>query len=295
MAWPSFGWNRLVDTLALPPAWLQSGLRGHGRLLASGRPIYYNTIGEFVTAALIAVLWGMVFLRCVRRHDRRLMTLGMVTLAVVAGAVVASSAMPDDVGRARIWGVVGMFIWLLPVLVATEWAGAALARARSRQMGSGQRVAAVALAGLATIVPLGLVLYRSSPANDTSSSGYGVVWQFAAVGAPLCKGSSTPVEVRQASSDVTLTALGVIARLQILGCHVHVEDDLRSELPGAWFARTGREQVVLALSASATPPPGFRRLSAYDPANPPAGYRGFKRVFLLAQTNAPTYLYMSGA
>lgn len=278
---PGWAMNRLVDTLAFPPAWTHRGLRIDGEVVASGQVVWHTPTAQVVGAAIFAAVFVAMLIWCVRRGNRPLATFGFIAAAGLAGAFIASSAMPNDpislIGHNRAWLIAGLAAWSFPVLVVADWAVRTLQdRVRTPAV---WMTAGSGIAGVAALVLVGSMLAASSPANDESSSGYGVVAQFSDVGRTFCRDAPGAVMVTQDGYGNTVTTIGLVAQLQIEGCTVHVGRDLASTLSGAWFRPTGNERYTLRVTSSSTPSPGFRRVSAYDPSSPPAAYRGFDGVF----------------
>ncbi len=291
---PGWAMDRLVDALAFPPSWTVQGLRVDGRVLPNGQMVWHTPTAHVIGAVIFAAVFAVLFVWSVRRRNRVLVTLGVVAVAALAGSFAGASALPHDpislIGHNRSWLVAGFAAWTFPVLAIVHWA---LGRLRERTptftvwaaAGSG-------LACVATLALVGSMLVASSPANDVSSSGYGAVARFASVGHEYCNRSPGAVIVSRHGYGNTLTTMGLIAQLQIEGCEVHVDRDLSSTLTGAWFAPTGNERYTLLVSQSASAPPGFDRVSTYDPTRPPARYRGFDGVYSAMQQLAPVYLYV---
>ncbi len=286
-----WAWNRLVDTLAFPPAWTSSALRIEGRVLADQTVAWQTPAVHVVTAVVFAGVFGACLVRCVRRRSRVLGSLGVIGLAGLAGAAAAASALPNDavslIGHNRAWTIVGFVAWSFPVLVAADWVVDAV-RGRARPVAHRSAVGA----GTVGVVVLAvLTLADASPANDVSSSGYGTVARFAETGRELCERSERPVVVGSDGYGSTLLAVGLVAQLQIEGCDVHVRDELARTLPGTWLRPTGNEDTTLFVSRSATPPDGFEQADRYDPSHPPARYRGYDGVYAAMQLRDPVYLH----
>ncbi len=291
---PGWAMNRLVDTLAFPPSWTHRGLRIDGEVLANGQASWHTPMSQALGAAIFAAVFVALFVWSVRRRNRPLVTLGLIAAAGLGGAFVAASMMPNDpislIGHTRAWLIAGFAAWLFPVLVVADWIGDAVHRRVSPS-----RVwvtAGSAMACVASLCLVGAMLAQSAPAHDTSSSGYGAVARFADVGGAYCRGVPGAVVVTQDGYGNMPTTVGVIAQLQIGGCTVHVGRDLSSTLPGSWFEPTGDERLSLQVSFSSTPPKGFRRVSVYDPSDPPAAYRGFDGVYSGMQSTDPVYLHL---
>jgi hypothetical protein len=291
---PSWAVDRLVDALAFPPSWTVHGLRVDGRVLPNGQMVWHTPTVHVIGAAVFTAVSVGLFVWSVRRRNRELVTLGVVAAAALAGSFVASSVMPNDpislIGHNRAWLVAGFAAWTFTVLATVQWS---LGMLRERTPTSTVWAAAGSgLAGVATLALVGSMLVASSPANDVSSSGYGAVARFAEVGHDYCNRSPGAVIVSRQGYGNTLTTVGLIAQLQIEGCEVHVDRDLSSTLPGAWFTATGNERYTLLVSQSPDGPKGFDRVSTYDPTRPPARYRGFDEVYSAMQRLAPLYLYV---
>ncbi|HET8929423.1 MAG TPA: hypothetical protein VFN21_02075 [Acidimicrobiales bacterium] len=289
---PGWAMNRLVDTLAFPPAWTHRGLRIDGEVLANGQAVWHTPASQASGAAIFAAVFVAMLIWCVRRRNRPLATFGLIALAGLAGAFGASSAMPNDpislIGHNRAWLVAGLAAWSFPVLVLSDWAVRTVReRVPSPVVWA---TAGSAIAGVATLVLVGSMLAASSPANDQNSSSYGAVAQFSDVGRNYCRKAPEGVRVTQDGYGNTLITVGLVAQLQIEGCTVHVGRDLSSTLSGAWFRPTGNERYTLRVSSSATSSRGFRRVSAYDSSSPPAAYRGFDGVYSGMPLSEPQYL-----
>ncbi len=289
-----WAWNRLVDTLAFPPAWTIGGLRGDGSVLADGTARWRTPTFQVLQAGLFLAVFVWAIGRCVRRRNRALATFGVLALAAVAGAFAAAAAMPDDlyslIGHTRAWRIAGFIAWAFPALVVTDLVVDVVRRRTSRP--AVWLVRAGALACLTTAVLAVVTLGGASPADDESSNGYGPVARFAEVGSTICESAPEGIVVTQDGFANMSVTLGVIAQLQLSGCAVHVGDELAKPLPGAWFRATGAEPVTLRVALSADPPPGYRKVATYDPGNPPDRYRGFDGVNLLLQHTHPVHLFV---
>lgn len=291
---PSWGWNRLVDSLAFPPAWTFSGARIDAVVRPEGHMAWHTPGLHLVGAAVFTVAFVVLARRCVRRRNRPLVMLAVLAVASIVGAFVASVLMPDEVGsligHTQPWRVASFVAWSFVAVAAVEWIVAAFrGRASMRSLG---RLASAAVAGclVAVVVPLVLTLARSSPSHDMASVGFGAVDRFATVGADLCAGDPGGIVVTQDGFGSTLTTVGLVAELQHRGCTVHVSGDLRETLSGDWFRPSGDERVTLRVASSRATPAGFREVSVYDPGDPPASYRGFDTVYELMQRSDPVYL-----
>lgn len=296
-AGPGWALNRLIDMLAFPPAWLSGKPRVAGPALGESHVVWHTPGSQVVQAALFTVLLVAVFTALARARNRRLLAFGVLGLGSTAGAFVASAMMPADpaslVGHVRIWAISGFTVWTF-VFIALADRTVAVARRRIESPALRRHVATVmaGVACLVSLIPAVLVVRDASPAHDFASGGYGAVRRFSTIGATYCRGSSAPVLVTQVGYLEVLTTLGVVARLQLEGCNVHVSDNLADPLPGAWFRRDGTESVTFRVSYSPTAPMGFRRVATYDPAKPSDDYRDFRSFTFLMSASAPLYLYV---
>lgn len=295
---PAWGWNRFLDAFSFPPAWTVVGVRFDVVMLPDGRLTWQTPLTNVIAATLFWMVFVVLVVRCVRRRNRPLASLAILAVASTLGAFIASTLMPDDplslLGHAKPWWIASFLAWLFVVAAVAEWV-VSVVRARVRTHAGRARSWVIAAACLtATVVPLAFVLSRSSPSHDESSSGFGAVDRFTNVAMQYCSESSGGLIVTQDGVGSTLTTLGVIAELQLRGCEVHVEGDLEATLSGPWFRPTGEERFTLRVASSSRVPAGYREVSVYDPADPPARYRGFDNVYVLLQRSAPMYLDVRG-
>ncbi|MBS1848574.1 MAG: hypothetical protein JST73_09885 [Actinobacteria bacterium] len=289
-----YGLNRLVDAATFPAPWMTGGLRGHGSILANGVVTYSNTPSEYVRAVVFGSVFVWAMLRSVRWRNRGLVALGSVAVAFVAGCVIASGLLPDNVasllGHTDIWWVASFVAWLFPVIVVVEairgWLGE-----RAWRGGRIPTVTVSVAVVLGVLVPLGLVLAGASPSTDTSSIAFGAVDRFARVAAPTCRRSGRPVLVDQNGLGTVLTALGLVAELQLRGCTVHVRGDLAVVLPGAWLRPDGHESTTFLVSDVPRTGPATRLLAVYDTGHPSTGYRDFVQNYEFMPTPQLLYLY----
>lgn len=289
---PSWSLSELAKTLAVPPSWLDKGLHLSVDVIDDSRVVWHTSPAEWATALVVAIVLGWGLWHTARHGPSNRRSLGAIAVAALAGCFVASALMPNEpfglLGHREIWRSAGLFSWWFVVVVVA----AALSRVLPRIGGLAQRwmprvapVVTIILVAVAAVA----ILARSSPAHDVGSSGFGSVEAFTAAADPLC--GDGPVAVEPTTLVDTPTALGLIAMLTLRDCEVHAEglDDI---LPGRQHRVTGSEPVKLTIDGFPTVPEGCRLAASYDPAHPPARYRGFASTLDRLQRDGPLYLFV---
>jgi hypothetical protein len=288
---PSWSLSELAKTLAVPPAWLFKGLHLAVDVVDDTRVIWHTSPAEWVTAVVVAIGLGWGLWHTARHGPSTRRSLGTVAVAAIVGCFLASALMPNEafslLGHREIWRSAGLFTWWFLVVVVLGALEAAMPAMHDRFRRWAPRVAPVA-ALLVVAVVVGATFARSSPARDVGSSGFGSVEAFTAVATPRC--ADGPVVVEPTTLVDSPTALGLIAMLTLRGCEVHTER-LENILPGRRHRVTGTEPTTLTIDGFAGGRAGCHLAASYDPAHPPARYRGFASALDRLQRNGPLYLF----
>lgn len=269
------GLRRLVDQLAIGPAWLS-------RAFVSGMDHQHAIpVWSVISAAFIGSIVVAGTARAILRGKRAHAALGIVALVAAAGAVFSSSRLPiagyaSQASTNRFfWWPIGALLWLMAGLTVAEVVTDLLRASGHLPRRDLANRMLVSVSALVVVLAGAVVIANANPSHDPASSSFGEVQAFTEAARPLCRTAPGPIAL---DGDYVANASavgGLAAMLSLSGCEVHLANE---QYFGAWRAIDGSEPVSLYISGLAQPKPGYRRIATYDGTRPPARYRTFTNV-----------------
>jgi hypothetical protein len=291
---PVWGFERMVDVLALPPSWIFPSLEFHWHRLAVGGSFNRPPLSDWerLTAVIFAAVfaWGLV--HAFRSRDRVRATLGLLAMAALAGSFLTASFMRVDTFGLHpgAWRATGLFAWLFAGLSGFDLVRHVGATRLAGSFRLVRQLAPALSASLAALVTVTGLTLRSSLTVIGGTGVYAPVASFTAAARPYCRAHGAVVI--GASDSFHFDEMTGLATMVLLdGCPVHLTA-FRDQYPSVLFQPTGREAVALIVSGHAVAPRGYRRGAVFDPAHPPARYRRYSDDRGALQSTHPVYLYV---